>query len=96
MKRARFGTLAMGLLTVGGLGLTLACSASAAPAQQAARTASSATSPVRMVAFDCPAQPALTRPRTFILACADANAYLGKLSWTSWTTHLATGYGVLE
>ena len=29
-----------------------------------------------------------------ILACADANDYLAKLSWTSWTPGLASATGV--
>jgi hypothetical protein len=53
--------------------------------------------PVRLVAFDCPGQQsALVRPRTFVIACADANSDLGQLSWTSWTPGLASATGVLE
>ncbi|MGD0067424.1 MAG: hypothetical protein ABSB76_28810 [Streptosporangiaceae bacterium] len=53
--------------------------------------------PVRLVAFDCPGQQsALVRPRTFVIACADANSDLGRLAWTSWTPGLASATGVLE
>jgi hypothetical protein len=62
-----------------------------------ARAQSTAITPVRMVAFDCPGQSApLVKPKTFILTCADANSDLGKLSWTSWTPGLASATGKLE
>jgi hypothetical protein len=52
---------------------------------------------VRTVVFDCPGHPApLVRPGTFVISCADANTYLGKLSWTSWTPGLASATGTLE
>jgi hypothetical protein len=97
MKRPRLGALAIGLLTACGLGLGLACSASATPSQgaQSARATAGAASPVRMVVFDCPGQPAVVRPGTFILACADGNAQLTKLSWTGWTSRVASAYGML-
>ena len=87
MKRLHLGALVIGLLTVSGLSLSLACTASATPARPAAAASA------RMVAFDCPGQPALVRPRTFVLACADGNALLDKLSWTSWTPGLASAAG---
>jgi hypothetical protein len=98
MRRTRLGALAVGLLTAGGLGLGLACSASATPAHPAAQPAgrvSAAGGPAQMVVFDCPAQAPLVRPREYILTCADANSYLGSLSWTTWTPRLASAYGTL-
>ena len=44
------------------------------------------------VVLNCLAKPQ-TRPGSFTLACADGNDYLTGLSWTSWTSHLASGYG---
>ena len=64
-------------------------SASAAPA----RPAASATS-VQTVVLDCPGLPALVRPKTYILSCADGYVQLGKLSWTSWTPGLASATAV--
>jgi hypothetical protein len=32
-------------------------------------------------------------PGTIVLACADANAYLDHLTWSSWTASSATGVG---
>jgi len=62
-----------------------------------ARAQSTGAAPVRMVAFDCPGQPApLVKPKTFILTCADANSDLARLSWTSWTPGLASATGALE
>lgn len=69
-------------------GLILGESAKAAPARPAA-------SPARIVVFDCPGQHALVRPSSFVLTCADGNAYFGKLSWTSWTPGLASAKGTL-
>jgi hypothetical protein len=35
------------------------------------------------------------RPRKIVLACADYNSYVDKLSWSSWTARGATGHGTL-
>ena len=78
----------LGGLAITGLTLGLTGSAHAAPAHPAA-------SPTRVVIFDCPGQHALVRPRSFVLTCADGNAYFDKLSWTSWTPGLASAKGTL-
>ena len=67
-------------------GLILGTSAQAAPAQGPAP---------RAVVFDCPGQHAMVRPKSFVLACADGNAYLARLAWTSWTPGLASAKGKL-
>ena len=88
MKRARLGASLISvfaLLGTAGLALGLSGSASAAPT----------ITNVRMVVFDCPAQPAMVRPTTYILACADGNALFDKLAWTSWTPGLASATGTL-
>lgn len=64
-------------------GLTLSGSAQAAPAR------------ARTVVFDCPGQHALVRPKTIVLACADGNALVDRLAWTSWTPGLASARGTL-
>jgi hypothetical protein len=94
MKRTYLGAsiisaLAVGALTVG----LLAGSATATPARPAAGTPGVST--VRTVVLDCPGLPALVRPKTFILSCADGYVQLGKLSWTSWTPGLASATGTL-
>jgi hypothetical protein len=92
MKRARLGAWVISSFAVGALALSLAGSASAAPAQSASSTPS-----VRTVVFDCPGNTMpLVRPRTFILTCADANSLFDKLTWTSWTPGLASAKGVYE
>ena len=35
------------------------------------------------------------RPMKIVLACADYNSYVDKLSWSSWTASAATGHGTL-
>jgi hypothetical protein len=91
MKRIYLGAsiisaLAVGALTVG----LLTGSAGAAPARAAARPVA-----IQTVVLDCPGVPALVRPKTFILTCADGYVQLGKLSWTSWTPGLASATGTL-
>ena len=94
MKRTYLGAsiisaLAVGALTVG----LLAGSATAAPARPAAGPKGPAS--IQTVVLDCPGVPALARPKTFILSCADGYVQLGKLSWTSWTPGLASATGTL-
>jgi len=69
-------------------GLILGGSAQAAPARSAASSS-------QTVVFDCPGQHALVKPKSFILTCADGNAYFAKLAWTSWTPGLASAKGAL-
>jgi hypothetical protein len=69
-------------------GLILVESAQAASPRPAAL-------PSQTVVFDCPGQHALVRPKSFILTCADGNAYFAKLAWTSWTPGLASAKGTL-
>jgi hypothetical protein len=97
MKRARLGAsiifaLAVGVLGGGVLAASLAGPASAHPAQPAPPVAGTA---VRTVVLDCPGLPALVRPKTYILTCADGYVQLEKLSWTSWTPGLASASGTL-
>jgi len=92
MKRAHLGVSVVSLLAVGLLTFSLAGPAHAV----AARSASGPNAPVPgLVVLDCPGQPALVRPKTFILSCADGYVQLDKLSWTSWTSGLASATGTL-
>jgi hypothetical protein len=91
MKRAWF--IALLTLIAAGLtitGLTLSGSAQAATARPAA-----AVPAARLVVFDCSGH-AVVRPKDFVLACADGNSALEKLTWTSWTPGLASAKGTLE
>jgi hypothetical protein len=90
VKRAWFIavlTVAAAALTI--TGLTLSGSAQAAPAHPNAAPAA------RMVVFDCPGQHAMVRPKSFVLACADGNAALVKLAWSTWVPGLASAKGTL-
>jgi hypothetical protein len=90
VKRAWFVTvfiLVAASLTI--TGLTLSGSAQAAPAHPAAAPAA------RMVVFDCPGQRAMVRPRSFVLACADGNSAFEKLTWSAWSSGLASAQGTL-
>src|SRR5262245_12120611 len=69
-------------------GLTLSGSAQAAPAHPAAP-------PPRTVVFDCPGQQALGTQTTVVQSCADGNALVDRLAWTSWTPGLASARGTL-
>ncbi len=96
MKRGRLVTAIASGLAAGGLALGLALSASATPAHQAASIAAPYVRSAPPVVFDCPARSAVVEPKTYVLTCADANSYLGKLSWTSWRLGRASAKGVLE
>ncbi len=90
MKRAWFiAVLTLVAAAFAITGLTLSGPAQAAPAHPAAAPA------VRMVAIDCPGDHSMVRPKNFILACADANSALEKLSWTTWAPGLASAQGTL-
>ena len=94
MKRTRLGASVISLLAAGLLALgisgSLAGPAGAAPARPAAASVS-----LQTVVLDCPGLPALVRPKTYILSCADGYVQLDKLSWTSWTPGLASATGTL-
>lgn len=88
MKRPRAVTLlalTIAVLAATGLALGLTVPAHAAPPRPALY-------PVRAVVFDC-AGKTVVKPKTFVLACADGNAYFKNLSWTSWTPGLASARG---
>jgi len=94
MKHARLGASVISLFAAGLLAYGLAGPAGAAPARPAGINAAAHAS-VQTVVLDCPGQPALVRPKTYILSCADGYIQLDKLSWTSWTPGLASATGTL-
>lgn len=93
MKRTHLGISALSLLAVGLLTFSLTGSARAAAARPAAGPQGSVS--IQTVVLDCPGLPALVRPKTFILSCADGYVQLRNLSWTSWTPGLASATGTL-
>jgi hypothetical protein len=98
MKRGRL-SLAIGAVSVPVLGLALGLGlgavTSSAHASAHSATQASQLYSERIVVLDCLGH-AQVRPSSFILACADANDYLVKLSWTSWTPQLASATGTQE
>lgn len=89
MKRPRLVTflaLVIAVLAAAGLTVGLTGSARATPARPALHSG-------QIVVFDCFGSKPLVKPKTFILACGDGNAYFKKLSWTSWTPGLASAKG---
>jgi hypothetical protein len=88
MKRARFTSAILGAIAVPVLGLSL-MGASSHPAQprqpQAGQT----------VIVNCAGQQQV-EPRSIVLACADQNSLVSDITWTSWTSDLASGSGTLE
>jgi hypothetical protein len=88
MKRG----LLSSVLAIPMLAMCVAGSASAASASIAAPPTPSAAKADRFVVIDCASKPR-TRPVSFVIACADGNNYLTRLSWTKWTPGLASGAG---
>ena len=98
MKRGRL-SLAIGAVSVPALGLALGLGLGAVTtaAHASAKTGTHASQlySERIVVLNCLGK-AQVRPSSFILACADANDYLTKLSWTSWGPDLASAVGTQE
>ncbi|HEX6452785.1 MAG TPA: hypothetical protein VF060_25420 [Trebonia sp.] len=103
MKIARTATAFAALPILGGLGLGLGLTAQAGAATSvaavnSARSGTAATAAARsnatgrQVAITCENKAAV-RPGTFTLACGDGNDALVRMTWTSWTPRLASGYG---
>ena len=91
MKRGRL-SLVIAAFAVPGLGLGLALGLGASASASPAARAGTSTFSEQTVVVNCLSKPQV-RPGSFTLACADGNDYLTGLSWTSWTPHLASGYG---
>jgi hypothetical protein len=91
MKRTRLTSAISGVLAVPVLSLSLMAS-SAHPAS-ATKTAT-ATAAHQTVIVNCLGKQQV-RPATVVLACADYNSLIDTITWTSWTTRLASGTGTL-
>jgi hypothetical protein len=102
MKRTRLTSAILGVIAVPVLGLSLT-GASSQPAQVRAvqpRTVQPRTVQPRAgasgqtVVVNCLGKQQV-RPGTVVLACADYNSLIDKITWTSWTRELAAGTGTL-
>jgi hypothetical protein len=95
MKRGR---LALAIAAISGsvlalgLGFGLGGPASAAATSRGSAPELTSLFAERTMVISCLGRPE-ARPGSFTLACADGNDYLTRLSWTSWTPGLASGYG---
>jgi hypothetical protein len=93
--RSRVKTAALALCVVVAIA-TAACAASAptaAAGPSRPATVTVATTASVPVVVNC-AMKAQTRPRQYILACADGNAYLDGLNWAAWGSSAAFAGGV--
>lgn len=85
MNCRRLASAVAAAIVVAGTGVSITA---ASPASSSARPAAPAK-----VIVNCEGRKQV-EPRQFVLACADGNAYLDKLAWTSWTPSMGTAAGV--
>jgi hypothetical protein len=88
MNLRRLASAAAAAIIAAGIGVSITAASRQTP------PISPAPIPVAKVLVDCEGNKTV-EPRTFILACADGNSYLDKLTWTSWTGKVASAYGIL-
>jgi hypothetical protein len=95
MKRRRLVPMIAAAISFSALGLGVSQAASAAPVSgaQAALNARASWYSESTVVLNCQNR-AQVRPSSYVLACADANDYLTRLSWKSWGPGLASATGV--
>ena len=87
MKRTRLISAIIGVIAVPVLGLSLmGASSHAVPAPP--------PQPRKTVVVNCLGKQQV-KPSTIVLACADYNSLIQKITWTSWTRKLASGTGTL-
>jgi hypothetical protein len=87
MKRTRLISAIIGVIAVPVLGLSLmGASSHAAPPPR--------PQPRKTVVVNCLGKQQV-RPGTIVLACADYNSLIQKITWRSWTRELASGTGTL-
>ena len=85
MNCRRLASAVAAAIVVAGTGVSITA---ASPASSSARPAAPAK-----VIVNCEGRKQV-EPRQFVLACADGNAYLDELAWTSWTQSMGTAAGV--
>ena len=88
MRRHHIISAGLAALAAAGLGAGLA---QAIPAKAAGTPAAAA----KYVVLDCAMKP-VTKPASWTPYCADYGVYLDHMHWTSWTSHLASGYGIVS
>jgi hypothetical protein len=93
MRRTNIAIVVIAVLAMigAGTGIGLAASAGAATRATARTTAVSATHTPTYVVADC--SQLQVEPSTYFFACADGNAGLEHMHWTTWSAKLASGYG---
>lgn len=85
--------ISVGLAVMAAAAATLGAGlAQAMPANAAATQAHSAA---KYVVLNCASKP-VTEPATWTPYCADYGVVLTDMHWTSWTSHLASGYGTVH
>ncbi len=89
MQRKHIIRAGLAALVAPALGAVLA---QAVPANAAATPARSAA---KYVVLNCAYKP-VTQPATWTPYCADYGVVLANMRWTSWTSHLASGYGTVQ
>src|SRR6201997_197010 len=88
MNRNRTISVVFAAITSAALGAGIAQALPAAPASTAARSAPKYVGP------NCNDKP-VTKPASWTPYCADYGVVLKHMHWTSWTSHLASGYGTV-
>lgn len=89
--RRRVKAAALALCGIAVLATTAcAATASAAPAGAQGQQGAATTAPTVIV--NC-SQKTQVRPSSYILACADGNAYVGSLNWSAWGSSSALASG---
>jgi hypothetical protein len=91
-SRVKTATLVLcGVVAIATAACATSASATAAGRSQPTAAATAATSVP--VVVNC-AMKTQTRPRQYVLACADGNAYLGGMHWAAWGSSSAFAEGV--
>jgi len=85
MTRKRAVSCVLAAITAAGLGAGLA---------QARPAGAATTSAPRYVVLNCHGKP-VTKPASWTPFCADYGVVMKNMHWTSWTSHLASGYGTV-
>jgi hypothetical protein len=85
MNRKRTISTVLAAITAAGLGAGLA---------QAMPAGAATASAPRYVVLNCKDKP-VTKPAGWTPFCADYGLVLANMHWTSWTSHLASGYGTV-
>lgn len=94
MNCRRLASAVAAAIVVAGIGVSITAASPAAHQRTTAATSPTArpAAPAKVI-VNCEGRKQV-EPRQFVLACADGNAYLDKLAWTSWTPAMGTAAGV--